>query len=316
MREQCLQTIYELARADERVVFIGSDLGAGVLAEFKANLPERFFMEGVSEQNLVGVAAGLAMEGRIVYLNTIATFLTRRCYEQVAVDLCLHNAKVRLIANGGGVVYAPLGPTHLATEDIAILRALPNMTIVAPADAREMIRVMRATLDYPGPIYVRVAKGHEPIVTTETGEFRIGPAVPMREGHDALIVTTGVGLQVCLAAADELTAAGIDATVLHVPTLKPLDTETLAAAAERVPVIVTVEEHSVIGGLGSAVAEFLAESDLLGGRKFRRIGLPDVFPSGYGDQAGMMARYGISAAAVVQRVTELLRARRSIRVSA
>jgi transketolase len=175
---------------------------------------------------------------------------------------------------------------------------------------------MRATLDYPGPIYVRVAKGHEPIVTTETGEFRIGPAVPMREGHDALIVTTGVGLQVCLAAADELTAAGIDATVLHVPTLKPLDTETLAAAAERVPVIVTVEEHSVIGGLGSAVAEFLAESDLLGGRKFRRIGLPDVFPSGYGDQAGMMARYGISAAAVVQRVTELLRARRSIRVSA
>jgi transketolase len=316
MRESCLQAIYELARTDERVVFIGSDLGAGVLAEFKANIPDRFFMEGVSEQNLVGLAAGLAMEGRIVYLNTIATFLTRRCFEQVAIDLCLHNTNVRLIANGGGVVYAPLGPTHLATEDIAILRALPNMTIVAPADAREMTRFMWATLDHSGPIYVRVAKGHEPIVTTDTGKFRIGQSVPMRDGHDALLVTTGVGLQVCLAAADELTRAGIDASVLHLPTIKPLDTETLAAAAERVPVIVTVEEHSVIGGLGSAVAEFLAENDLLGGRKFRRIGFPDVFPSGYGDQASLMNRYGISAAAVVERVKESLPSQRWIRTSA
>ncbi len=151
MRERCLKTITELAREDERVVFVGSDLGVGAMADFKAAFPDRFFMEGVSEQNLVGLAAGMAMEGRIVYLNTIATFLTRRCFEQVAVDLCMHNANVRLIANGGGVVYAPLGPTHLATEDIAILRALPNMTILAPADAEEMARAVRATLDHAGP---------------------------------------------------------------------------------------------------------------------------------------------------------------------
>jgi transketolase len=305
MRERCLRTITELAREDDRVVFVGSDLGVGAMADFKAEFPDRFFMEGVAEQNLVGLAAGMAMEGRVVYLNTIATFLTRRCFEQVAVDLCMHNANVRLVANGGGVVYAPLGPTHLATEDMAILRALPNMTILAPADADEMARAVRATLDHKGPVYVRVAKGYDPIVTTETGEFQIGRAVPMRDGHDALIVTTGVGLQVCLAAADQLTAAGIDATVLHMPTVKPLDTEALAAVAARVPAIVTVEEHGVIGGLGSAVAEFLAEADLLDGRKFRRVGFPDVFPAGYGDQAGMMRRYGITADAVAGLVAYL-----------
>lgn len=318
MRERCLRTITELAGEDDRVVFIGSDLGVGAMADFKAAHPDRFFMEGVAEQNLVGLAAGMAMEGRVVFLNTIATFLTRRCFEQVAVDLCMHNANVRLIANGGGVVYAPLGPTHLATEDLAILRALPNMTILAPADAEEMARAVRATLNHEGPVYVRVAKGHDPVVTHDRGEFRIGRAVPMRDGHDALIVTTGVGLQVCLAAADQLTAAGIDATVLHMPTVKPLDTEALAAAAERVPVIVTAEEHSVVGGLGSAVAEFLAEEGLLDGRRFRRVGFPDVFPSGYGDQAGMMRRYGISAEAVAGRVKEMLagRVRRSVRASA
>jgi transketolase len=309
MRERCLKTITELAREDERIVFVGSDLGVGVMNDFKAAYPERFFMEGVSEQNLVGLAAGLALEGRIVFLNTIATFLTRRCYEQVAVDLCMHNANVRLIGNGGGVVYAPLGPTHLATEDLAIMRALPNMTILAPADAEEMARAVPATLEHSGPIYIRVAKGHDPVVTSESGPFRIGHAIPMREGHDALIVTTGVGLQICLAAADQLTAAGIDATVLHMPTVKPLDTESLAIAAERVPVIVTVEEHSVIGGLGSAVAEFLAENDLLTDRRFRRIGFPDRFPTGYGDQNGMMRRHGISAEAVTQTVAELSRTR-------
>jgi transketolase len=228
----------------------------------------------------------------------------------------MHNANVRLIANGGGVVYAPLGPTHLAVEDLAILRSLPNMTILAPADAEEMARSVRATVDHPGPVYVRVAKGHDRVVTTETGEFRIGRAVPMRDGHDALIATTGVALQIALAAADRLTGFGIDATVLHLPTVKPLDTEALAAAAERVPAIVTVEEHSVVGGLGGAVAEFLAESDLLSGRKFRRIGFPDVFPSGYGDQAGMMRRYGISAEAVADRVKELLGSKRRVRASA
>jgi transketolase len=318
MRENCLKMVYELAKADPRVVFIGSDLGVGVLAEFKKEMPERFFMEGVAEQNLVGVAAGLAMEGRVVYLNTIATFLSRRCYEQVAVDLCLHNVNVRLIANGGGVVYAPLGPTHLAIEDIAIMRALPNMTVVAPADAVEMVRFMRASVDHPGPIYIRVAKGHDPVVTADTGPFVIGEAVPVRPAGEVLLVTTGVGLQVCLAAADELAAAGVKAGVLHFPTVKPLDVKALHAHVEQAAAVVTVEEHTVVGGLGGAVAEYVAETDLLAARRFKRVGIPDVFPSVYGDQNGMMRKYGVSAGAVADTAKGLLAARpgKTIRVAA
>ena len=142
MRKTCLDVVYELAKQDERVVFIGSDLGAGTLDQFRDEMPDRFFMEGVSEQNLIGMAAGLALEGFIPYVNTIATFITRRCYEQLAVDLCLHNLPVKLIANGGGLVYAPLGPTHLAIEDMAILRALPRMTVLAPCDKEEMARLV------------------------------------------------------------------------------------------------------------------------------------------------------------------------------
>lgn len=318
MRENCLKQVFELAKTDERVVFVGSDLGVGVLADFKKEIPSRFFMEGVSEQNLVGLSAGLAMEGRVVYLNTIATFLSRRCYEQVAVDLCLHNVNVRLIANGGGVVYAPLGPTHLAIEDIAIMRALPNMTIVAPADAPEMIRFMQVSVDYPGPIYIRVAKGHDPIVTAGvTGPFVIGEAVPMREGEEVLLATTGVGLQVCLAAADKLAAQGVKAAVLHFPTIKPLDVASLHSFSERATAILAVEEHTIIGGFGSAVAEYLAESDLLAGRKFKRIGIPDVFPSIYGDQNGMLRKYGVSADAVVDNALSLLKSRiKPVRVAA
>jgi transketolase len=314
MRETCLKMVHELAKQDERVVFIGSDLGVGVLNEFKKEIPSRFFMEGVSEQNLVGLAAGMAMEGHVVYLNTIATFLSRRCYEQVAVDLCLHNVNVRLIANGGGCVYAPLGPTHLAIEDIAIMRALPNMTVVAPADAVEMARFMKVSVDYPGPIYIRVAKGHDPVVTRDTGPFVIGEAVPMREGEEALIATTGVGLQVSLAAADRLAADGVNAAVLHFPTVKPLDIAALHAHAEAASAIVAVEEHTVIGGLGSACAEYLAESGLLQSRLFKRIGIPDVFPSIYGDQNGMMKKYGVSADSVTATVQSLLATRRGKKV--
>src|SRR3989338_5451058 len=147
MRKMCLDVVYELARKDKRVFFIGSDLGIGTSEKFKDEMPERFFMEGISEANMVGMAAGLAMEGKIPYVNTIATFLTRRCFEQVVVDLGLHNLSVRLLGSGGGLVYAPLGPTHEAIEDIAIMRAIPNMTVIVPADADEMHRAMIQSLD-------------------------------------------------------------------------------------------------------------------------------------------------------------------------
>jgi transketolase len=309
MRQTCLKEVHELARRDPRVVFIGSDLGVGTLDAFKTEMPDRFFMEGVSEANIIGMAAGLALDGFIPYVNTIATFLTRRCYEQTVLDLCLHELPVRLIGNGGGLVYAPLGPTHEAIEDIAIMRAIPNMTIVAPADAVEMSRIMPLTLEWPGPVYIRLGKGGDPIVTADHPVERLGQAVHVRSGDAALLVTTGVSLQVALAAASELSAAGLEAAVLHYPTVKPLDTQALLDAARHVPVVVSVEEHSIVGGLGGSVAETLLEANLDAMPAFKRIGVPDVFPDQYGSQASLMQRYGITAAAVADCVQTLLRLR-------
>jgi transketolase len=267
-------------------------------------MPDRFLMEGVSEANVVGMAAGLALEGKIVYVNTIATFLTRRCFEQVALDLCLHNTNVRLIANGGGVVYAPLGPTHEAIEDIAIFRCLPRMTIIAPADAEEMKRLMPATVDHAGPIYIRLAKGGDPVVTRNE-PFRIGKAFPMKEGSDALVVTTGIMLKAALDAAAVLDGAGIKTAVLHMPTVKPFDYDAFSKAADPVRTIVVAEEHTVIGGLGSAVAEILAETGSRIPKRFRRIGIPDVFPDQYGSQASLLKRYDITTERIVAVVQEL-----------
>src|SRR5579863_6879660 len=195
MRPTCVDKVFELAKRDERVTYIGSDLDPPIVKRMKNDMPGRAWMEGVSEQHVVGMAAGLAMEGFIPYVHTIATFITRRCYEQVAVDCCLHNLPVRLIGNGGGLVYAPLGPTHLAIEDIAIMRALPNMTVVAVCDADEMKRFMDQTLDWPGPIYIRLAKGGDPIISRAENGFAIGKAIPMRKAgapRPIVFMTTGV----------------------------------------------------------------------------------------------------------------------------
>lgn len=311
MRQTCLDMVYQLARKDERIFFVGSDLGVGVLDDFKRDMPDRFFMEGVSEANVVGMSAGLAMEGKIVYANTIATFFTRRAYEQVAVDLCMHNANVRLIGNGGGLVYAPLGPTHLAIEDLATFRALPNMTILHPADAVEMKRLMPETVDWPGPIYIRLARGHDPVVTTqgEDEPFVIGRAVPMRQGKDVLLIDTGICLRVSLAAAELLADRGIECTILHLPTVKPLDTEALLDGLNNIPVAVTIEEGSVVGGLGGAVAELIAERCQPRRPRFARVGLPDEFPRKYGNQAQLMDYYRICPQAVVEQVMKLREAR-------
>ena len=310
MRQMCLNMVYELAKTDDRIFFIGSDLGVDTLNQFKEEIPGRFFMEGISEANVIGMATGLALEGKIPYVNTIATFLTRRCFEQLAVDACLHHANIRLIGNGGGVVYAPLGPTHLAIEDIAILRALPNMTIVAPADADEMRRFMPQTVEHPGPIYIRLAKGYDPIVTNDDVPFQIGKAIPMRAGSDALIVTTGITLRVGLEAAASLSEQGIEASILHVHTIKPLDVESILDHMADVPVVVTVEEHTVIGGLGSAVAEIIAEAGFEPAKRFKRIGIPDVFPDQYGSQDSLMERYAITAKDLVSTIKSLADGRR------
>ncbi len=302
MRKTCLDMVYQLAKQDVRIFFLGSDLGGGTLSQFRDEMPDRFLMEGISEANLVGVAAGLAMEGKIPYVHTIATFLTRRCFEQVVLDLGLHNVNVRLIGAGGGVVYAPLGPTHQAIDDLAIMRTVPNMTVVAPADAEEMRRLMPLTVDHQGPMYVRMAKGFDRVVTADAPPLVIGRARPMRHGRDALVVTTGITLQLALDAAGSLAADGVELAVLHMPTVKPLDRAALVEAIATVPIVVTVEEHTIVGGLGSAVAEVVAEEHFEPSKRFQRIGIPDTFPDQYGSQASLMGHYGISAEGVMHAV--------------
>ncbi|OGG04302.1 transketolase [Candidatus Gottesmanbacteria bacterium RBG_16_52_11] len=304
MRKTSLEQVYLLAKKDKRVVFVGSDLGHGTLDKFKAEMPDRFFMEGVSEQHLTGMLAGMALSGKVPYFNTIAVFAYRRCLEQVILDVAIPNLPVRIIASGGGFVYVPLGPTHLATDDLAILRTVPNMTVIAPADAAEMARLMPLTLNWPGPIYIRLAKGGDPVVTPADVPFRIGKAVPVATGSDLLIITTGITLQFALVARKMLAAEGIKAGVLHVPTVKPLDQDGILSRIAKVRGVVTIEEGVRLGGLGSAIGELMLDEGLV--RPLTRIGLPDEFTLHYGTQLEQLAYYGISGDGIVRAARKLL----------
>jgi transketolase len=306
MRKTCLNNVFALAKRDERVVFIGSDLGVGVLEDMRQEIPERFFMEGVAEQNVIGMAAGLAMEGFVPYVNTIATFLTRRCFEQVAVDLCLQNLSVRLIANGGGLVYAPLGPTHLAFEDIAIMTALPNMTVVAPTDADEMSRFMEKSLDWPGPIYIRMGKGGDPIVSKDSDGFEIGKAIVLREPGEIAIIACGVTVGRALRAAEILADKGIECGVINMHTLKPIDHKMVLYVAGSVRTLVTLEEHTLQGGLGSMICSLLMDSSEGPHPKVIRMGIPDEFPAGYGSQDTMMESFSLQPEQIAKRIQKYM----------
>jgi transketolase len=309
MRIACLDKVYDLAKRDARVTFIGSDLSPDLLSEMKRDMPERYYMEGITEQNVIGMAAGFALEGFVPYGNTIATFITRRCYEQVAVDLCLHDLPVRLIGNGGGLVYAPLGPTHLAIEDIAIMRALPNMAVVAACDAEEMRRLMDASLDWPHPIYIRLAKGGDPVVSRKENGFAIGKAIAMRKAtrrHPVALMATGVMTTQCLAAAELLARNGIDASVLHIHTVKPLDSAAVLEHAASARLVVTVEEGVGIGGLGSAITDLLVEELARAMPPVRRIALPDAFPHKYGVQNDLFEVFGLTPEQIAATVTAAL----------
>lgn len=312
MRVRCINMVHELAKRDERVVFIGSDLSPGLLEGMRQQYPDRWYMEGVAEAHVIGMAAGMALDGFIPYVNTIATFITRRCYEQVAVDLCVHDLPVRLIGNGGGLVYAPLGPTHEAIEDIAIMRALPNMTVVAPADAEEMQRFMDVSIDWPHPIYIRLAKGGDEVITKPEHGFTIGKAILLREaaggrGAPVLLIGTGVATTQAAHAAELLAADGVGCHVLHLPTVKPLDVAAIEKYARGARLVVTVEEHTVVGGLGSAVTDCLVER--MDGRvpRLRRMGIPDVFASDYGSQEHLMETFGLRAPHIAETVSKALR---------
>ncbi|MEK9661600.1 MAG: transketolase C-terminal domain-containing protein, partial [Alphaproteobacteria bacterium] len=233
--------------------------------------------------------------------NTIAPSTTRRCDAHVALALCPHDLPVRLLGTGGGLVYAPLGPTHLAIEDMAIMRALPNMAVVAPGDAEEMRRFMRTTPDWPHPIYIRLGKGGDPVASREADGFAIGKAYMLREPGDVLIVSTGVMTARALDAAALLAERGVGCGVLAMPTVKPLDEAAVLAGAAAARLLVTLEEHTRVGGLGSAVVDCLIDS----GAELPpilRLALPDAFPEAYGSQDSLLERYRLQPPQIAERI--------------
>lgn len=299
MRKAALNGVLELARQDSRVCLVASDLSFGSLDDFRAERPSQLFREGISEQHIIGQAAGLALGGRVVYVNAIAAFLTRRSLEQVILDLAFNRVQVRLIASGGGLVYAPLGPTHLATDDLALMRSIPGLTVLAPCDAYEMKWIIPATLDIEGPVYIRLAKGGDRVVSPPDRTGVIGRAVPMlaTQGRiDTLFITCGICAQIAISAAQILKRQGMRAEVLHNHTIKPLDKAAIIEAAARSDRVFSVEEHVPSGGLGSAVAELLAESEHR--PFFRRLSLPDAFFNEHGSQNDIMKAHGLTAEAL------------------
>jgi transketolase len=295
MRQTCLNTIYDLSKKNKKILFIGSDLGPGVLNSFKRKYPDRFFMEGVAEQSIIGLAAGLAFEKFRPYVNTIATFITRRCFEQVVVDLCLHNLPVTLIGNGGGLVYAPLGPTHQAIEDISIMRSLPNMTIISPCDAHEMKHLMLDSININGPLYVRIARGGEDIVTKKH-KPKIGKAIHLKKAKDYYFLTTGITSQIAVNACKHLKESyNIDCGIAHFSTIKPLDKKFLNRIIRDSKKIITVEENVKAGGFGSSILEAYSElSNKTKKSDIKIMSLKDKFLEKYGTQQELLDYSGLN----------------------
>jgi transketolase len=304
LRKAFVEALMAMAGEDERLHLLAGDLGFSLLEPFTEKFPSRFINMGVAEQNMIGVATGLALSGKIVFVYSIANFPTFRCLEQIRNDVCYHNVNVNIVMGGGGLAYGALGITHHATEDMAIMRAMPNMTVIAPGDPLEAAGATRACAAWAGPCYLRLGKTSEPVVHESVPSFNIGKAIRLRDGKDAALISTGCMLNSTVRAAELLSQQGISVRVLSMPTIKPLDRDAVLAAARDAGIIVTVEEHSIIGGLGSAVAEVLAEAPGLDCR-FRRMGVKDSFSHDVGNQEYLLKAHGLSVDDIVRMVTSL-----------
>lgn len=297
MRNAFAAEITALAQADPRVVLLSGDIGNRLFDSYKERCPGRFFNCGVAEANMVGVAAGMALSGLRPVTYTINSFMTSRCYEQIRVDVCYHRAPVLIVGVGAGLAYAANGPTHHSLEDIACLRVLPGMTVICPGDAIEVRLALRAALAHPGPVYLRLGKKGEPVVHEPEPEFRIGKAIVVRPGGDVCLISTGNMLPVAVQAAEELGRQGVAARVVSMHTVKPLDRELLADVFARCKVVTTVEEHSVLGGLGGSVAEWLADRPPQPAR-LCRVGSADAFLHQAGGQAFARSHFGLTPAGI------------------
>jgi len=269
------QTLAELGEENRDIVVLDADLsGSTKTSVFAKKFPERFFNMGIAEANMVGTAAGLAAAGKVPFVSTFAIFAVGRAWEQIRQSVAYPKANVKVVATHGGITVGEDGGSHQSVEDIAIMRAVPNMTVIVPADGPETVKAIRAAAAYRGPVYVRLGRNKVPTVFTEDAPFAIGKGAQLAAGTDLTFVTTGLMTAHALTAAELLRKEGISARVVHLATIKPLDGDILLQAARETGAIVTAEEHSIVGGLGGAVAEFLAENCPV---PLRRVGINDRF---------------------------------------
>lgn len=305
MRAAFVKTLIEVAKDDHHVFLLIGDVGYGLVEPFEKEFPDRFVNVGIAEQNLIGIAAGMALSGKVVFVYSLANFPTLRCLEQIRNDVCYHRANVKIISSGAGLTYGSLGATHHVTEDVAIMRALPNMVVISPGDPVEAGLATRGIAELASPAYLRLAKTGDPVVHQTSPDFQVGKAIALRQGNDITLITTGGMLRNTVEAAGWLAQQGIQSRVLSMHTIKPLDVEAVQRAAVETRAVVTIEEHTVVGALGGAVAEVLAE--MTNHRtKFKRIGLSDAFCSKVGNQDYLREAYSLSVDGIVSTVVRLL----------
>lgn len=302
MRNAYLETLYNLAIKDKDVYAIISDNGAIVYDQYRRDLPEQYINAGISEANMVAMAAGMARRGKIPFAYTIGAFLAYRAYEFILNDVCLQKQNVKMVGIGAGCSYSLLGASHHTIFDLAVLRPLPNLTIFSPASPREVKNVVHAAYEMDGPVYIRLGTNREPEIYKEGYDFVPGKGVQLRDGTDVTLIGTGGVVADVLAAAELLEQRGISVRVINIHTIKPLDVEVIQKAAEETEVVVTVEEHSIYGGLGGAVAEALAEHGAVA--RLHRLGLED-FVRGYGKHDELKKMNGIGCEAIVDAVLEM-----------
>jgi transketolase len=295
--------LVELAREREDVVCLGADLTRQTETDlFRDALPSRFFNAGMAEANAVGIAGGLARAGHTVFFATFGVFATRRCFDQIAMSVAYPNLSVKIAGFMPGLS-SPGGPSHQAIEDVALMRALPNMTVVDVADATETRQAVKAAAEHPGPVYLRLKRGEIPVMFEDDHKFSLAQAQVLASGRDLVLIGAGMMLAAVIAAAHVLRSHGVDAAVLNVPVIKPLDVTTVRSACRGVRGVVTAENHSIVGGLGSAVAEALAEGGVT--TRLARVGIQDTFAES-GSRPYLFSRYGLSVQRVVEEAWRLL----------
>ncbi len=306
MRNAFADELTRLGDEDPRIVMLSGDIGNRLFDKFKARHPSRFFNCGVAEANMMGVAAGMAMNGLRPVAYTITPFVTTRCLEQIRTDVCYHEAPVTIVAVGAGLSYSGLGPTHHSCEDISFLRSIPNMVVICPGDAFEVRAALRAAMQQDHPVYIRMGKKGEPVVHAGSIEnFQIGKAITVSGGTDVCLLSTGNMLPEAIEAARKLKEQGISAQVVSFHTVKPLDQACLKDAFGRFKLVATIEEHSLIGGFGAAVSEWLADTRT-GNQNFMRFGTPDAFFKQSGEQEYAREALGLTGHQIAEKIIHAL----------